>query len=401
MSSPVLTRLPRFARGALAATLTLPAPALAQEVLFEVEGQEEFDLLGASVSNAGDVDADGHDDVVVGNFGYNNLGPRAEVYSGRTGGLIHTFSVIDFASATGAGDVDADGYADIIVGDTGDSTNGPFSGRAIVFSGRTGNVLFTFLGKGEKDKLGTSVSDVGDVDADGWPDVAAGASESANPGAGPGYVRVFSGFDGSLLHEFTGDADGDGFATVSGAGDVDADGHADIIVGAARADGNGPLSGLARVFSGKTGAVLYEFVGDEMDVLGFAVSAAGDVDLDGHADFMVGIPGVNIPGEVRVYSGASGSVIHTFFGDGYAISDAGDVDGDGFPDLIIGGDSARVFSGLDGSLLFTVMGQDLGGAVSGAGDVNNDCFADVIVGAPKTETRLHRFRCGSLMTSIR
>ena len=54
------------------------------------------------------------------------------------------------------------------------------------------------------------------------------------------------------------------------------------------------------------------------------------------------------------------------------ICDAGDVDG--FPDLIVG---VRVFSGQDGSLLFTVTGPDLGGAVSDAGDVNNDCFVNV------------------------
>ena len=362
----------------------LASPAHAQQQLYEFQGQLEFDFLGATVSDAGDVDADGHDDVVVGLFGYNPLGGRAQVYSGRTGALIRTLSVIDFGSATGAGDVDGDGHADVLVGDTGDSTNGMSSGRALIFSGSSGNVLHTFLGVGFRDYFGSSVSDAGDVNADGWPDVVVGATESTNPNPGPGYVRVFSGLDGSLLHEFTGDAPGDRFATVSGAGDVDADGHADIIVGASAASTNGTLSGLVRVFSGQTGAILHELTGDAaLHRLGFAVSGAGDMDADGRADFIVGIPGANnFAGEVRVYSGATGTPIHTFLGGGSTTSDAGDVDGDGVPDLIIGGGDARVFSGLDGSLLFTVTGPDLGDTVSGAGDVNNDCFADVIVGAP-------------------
>ncbi len=361
----------------------LCAPALGQEILFEIEGQLDFDFLGASVSGAGDVDGDGHDDVVVGAFGYNALGGRVEVYSGRTGALLYSFPVSNFSSTTGAssaGDVDADGHADILVGDTGDATNGVASGKATIYSGRTGGVLFTFFGTGANDKLGSSVSCAGDVNDDGRPDVIVGATESANPGAGPGYARVYSGLDGSLLHEFPGVANGDAFAIVSGAGDVDGDGHADVIVSAGWADTNGLNSGMARVFSGRTGAILHDLVGDPGDLLGFAVSGVGDVDGDGQDDFMVGLPGANaVAGEVRVYSGASGAVLHTLSPGGGAISGAGDLDGDGFPDFLVG---PRAFSGRDGSLLFQVQLSDVGETVSSAGDVNNDCFADVIMGAP-------------------
>ena len=259
----------------------------------------------------------------------------------------------------------------------------------------------------------TAISGAGDVNGDGFADLIVGAVGDDNNDSGSGSARVFSGVDGSILNTFDGVSDGSLFGfSVSGAGDVNGDGFADLIVGAFRDDANGIESGSARVFSGVDGSVLYDFDGDSVgDHLGQSVSGAGDVNGDGFADLIVGAPlddnnDVASSGSARVYSGIDGSVLYTFNGDsvgdgfGWSVSGAGDVNGDGFADLIVGSPeednngsgsgSARVFSGVDGSVLYTFDGNrindGLGTSVGSAGDVNGDGFADLIAGATGVST---------------
>ena len=311
-------------------------------------------------------------------------------------------------SVSGAGDVNGDGYADLIVGAHGDDPNGSLSGSARVFSGLNGSILYTFNGDGAGDQFGKAVSGAGDVNGDGYADLIVGAflDDNAVISGAPGdsgSARVFSGVDGSILYTFNGDVRYDHLGrSVSGAGDVNGDGYADLIVGA---DGFG-TNGGSRVFSGADGSILYTFSGDgSADFFGISVSGAGDVNGDGYADLIVGAhgddPNGSLSGSARVFSGLNGSILYTFNGDGAgdqfgkAVSGAGDVNGDGYADLIVGAHldnnngfssgSARVFSGVDGSILYTFngdgAGDEFGKSVSAAGDVNGDGHTDLIVGA--------------------
>ncbi len=358
----------------------------AQTVLHTFEGTAEFDFLGATVDGAGDVDADGHDDLVVGVWGY-SVGGRAIVFSGRTGAVLYTFPTIQFSDASGAGDIDGDGFADIIVGDEGDATFGPSTGRITVYSGATGAILFTATGGAAKDLFGHSVENAGDVDADGVPDVIVGAPQNSTFSPDPGYAVVLSGATGLPIRTFTGASAEDAFGfSTSGAGDVDADGFADLLVGAPNSDGAGNLAGSAVCFSGATGLPLHPvFQGSAaLERLGFSVSGGGDVDGDGFDDLVLGSPG--LPGKVQVLSGFDASQIHLFTGPGFSFGQsvelAGDVDGDGLADVAVAGPGAgSVYSGADGSLLFQVSGLDIS-VVGRAGDVDADGRADVIFADP-------------------
>jgi FG-GAP repeat/Dockerin type I domain/FG-GAP-like repeat len=367
------------------------------EELFSVEGETAESRLGRSVAGGSDLTGDGLGDVVVGAIGFSgtagtNCG-KAYVYQGlsesRFCGLIGTDSVEHYGvSVSGAGDVNNDGYDDLIVGAMGYYYS---TGMAIVYSGLDGTYLYGFTGDDPYDFFGFSVSGAGDVNQDGYADVVVGAYQGASNNYG--YVHVYSGLDASTLHTFGGDSSGVVLGlSVSGAGDVNKDGYADIIAGA---PGYNSGTGRTYVYSGHDGTTLHTFDGEnEFDQFGFSVSGAGDVNKDGYADLIVGTYNTN---RAYVYSGLDGSSLYTFDGNpgdrlGESVSDAGDVNNDGYADLIVGAKGhngskggAYVYSGLDGNLLHTFNGDNsdyrLGYSVSSAGDINDDCFDDLIVGS--------------------
>ncbi|TAH34416.1 MAG: hypothetical protein EYC70_15860 [Planctomycetota bacterium] len=284
-------------------------------VLHTFQSDNNFDAFGRRAAGAGDVDRDGHDDVIVGapedSFGGSSAG-AAYVYSGRTGERLHILRGEDswdwFGwSVAGLGDVSGDGYGDFAVGIRLDDGAARDAGAVRVCSGRTGAPLYTVHGAEEADQLGFALAATADTDGDGRADfIATGMDDLSNNLVRAGFGRLYSGVNGALLRSFDRDSGTEGFGTAAaGPGDVDGDGADDVLLSApyfGDAFATGVNSGAVRVFSGRSGRLLFQVPGSaNLQYLGTAVGAVGDLDGDGNADFAVGIPGLGDGGAVRVY----------------------------------------------------------------------------------------------------
>jgi len=237
-------------------------------------GSNASDSLGWSVAPAGDLDGDGYDDIVIGsNQGGADDAGEVYVYYGDAAGSFSDYAFITGVSSAdyagqdvrGAGDLNGDGYDDIVIGAYGEDSQGGGAGATYVLYGPVvGDVDLSagadavIYGEVGGDTSGYSVAGVGDVNGDGWDDLMIGAynNDQGGSNAGAAYL-VYGPVEGEFdLTEadvrFTGESNGDSAGRyVSAAGDVNADGYADMLVGAQYDDDAGTDAGAAYLIYGR------------------------------------------------------------------------------------------------------------------------------------------------------
>lgn len=232
--------------------------------------------------------------------------------------------------------------------------------------------LFELSGTSANQKLGKVIDEVGDVNGDGALDVLIADATS---------ITLRTGHSGALIKVLT-----TPFAAAAGVGDINLDGVPDVLVNHKLYSG-ATLVAIGTVIPVAPGS-LWAAVGD--------IDGPGDVDLDGFPDLLVGTPYEGLPisecGGVRVYSGQTLHEIQISVGGfnedyyGFHVSAAGDVNADGYADYAastdyVGGYS-RVYSGRNGNLLHSYgIGLPGNAPISGLGEVNGDGFADYAVAA--------------------
>ena len=365
------------------------------------------------VHDAGDLDGDGHDDLVIFQRGgtTTTIGDAIVVPGSAAGpdtaaalSLSAPGATWEFGrSAASAGDVNGDGYDDLVVGGGGTawiwlgSATGVATTPDLSLAGPTGATPTGF---------GFAVSSAGDVHGDGYDDVLV-SDPTVDGQAGAVWLFAGSASGTGTTHEARWDGTGavDWFGiSVAPAGDVDADGFDDVVIGAANA---AAITGYAKVLHGSvdgleaTATTTIRGAGAG-STLGRSVDGAGDVDGDGFDDVVIGIPGERAAhGAVALHHGSAAGVeplARTTIGGttlgaklGTSVSGAGDTDGDGFPDVVGGSPattaSVSVWAGSSSGLSTLATpriegGMTLGKWVDGGMDIDGDGFDDVVVSDP-------------------
>lgn len=412
--------------------------ATAQAQNWTAEANQGGSGLGRAVASAGDVNGDGFGDVIVGIRDWD--GPvtdsgAARVYLGSAGGLSTTaawsYSPSNIASSFGicvasAGDVNGDGYDDVLVGaplyDNGQTNEG----RAYLFLGSASGLASTPSWITESNQAnaeyGTSVAGIGDVNGDGFADVAVGAPLFDNGQTDEGRVFFFHGGPTGLpiASNTSREVNVAGAlfgAAISGGVDFNRDGRADMVVGSQFWDNGQVDEGTAWAYLGTaTGVAASPVWQIESNLansgLGSAVAALRDFNGDGYGDVLIGSQRYDGPevdeGRAQVYLGNSlGLASLPFFSIesnqagaflGSAVASAGYVNDDVFSDIIVGAryyDSGQINEGA----AFVYLGAatappsvpfatyqsnqvdaELGIAVGGDLDVQRDGAGDVLVG---------------------
>lgn len=331
----------------------------------------------------------------------------------------------------GIGDIDGDGRGDAVVGAPLENPdNYPEAGRAYFVSGATGNVIRTLISPGREagGHFGVSVAAIPDVNGDGKPDVVIGAPDE-DPGTNPsdtGRAYIYSGATGGLLWKLIPPAPTINMhfgKAVAGVPDVNGDGRGDVLVGAPDETyaGGQTRAGRVYVYSGATGVRIRNITPptpQANDFFGRSVAGLADINNDGRGDIVIGAPenedtySTGRTGHAYLFSGSTGGFIRQFNSPaaeangrfGYSIAAVADTNGDGKQDIVIGGPfenpgaspvdcgRAHLYSGATGALLFKLLPPTpaangrFGWSLAGVPDINGDARGDIVVGAPGEPT---------------
>jgi len=399
--------------------LSEPPPG---RILIAPGGLAAGDQLGNSASSAGDVNGDGYDDLIVGSWASDANGGdagRAYLFLGGANPAPNPALVFNGQSANdnfgtsvaGGGDLNGDGYDDVVVGAWKNDTAQGDAGRAYVyFGGPSMDAAPDVILTGEpvpSGLFGVSSSIAGDVNGDGFDDVVIGA-----PGAGRAYVY----FGGVAMNSVADLVLSGGSTTtygwsVSGAGDVNGDGFADVLVGDHSNGAGGINAGRAFLFFGGSvpnNTADWVLTGAPGERLGIRVASAGHQNGDTYDDFIVGADQFQTGvGHAYLFHGGpapdttpdltlTGDLAQAGFG--AFLSSAGDVDADGYDDLLVtswlhdgpGRGAGRGYLFLGGPQAdnvpdFTFIGDadgdHFGTSVAPIGDMDGDGGPDFVIGA--------------------
>ncbi|MBC8404531.1 MAG: FG-GAP repeat protein [Planctomycetes bacterium] len=328
---------------------------LTYQQLYKFSGNSDLGSLGFAVT-ATDLNNDGYADIIASEY----FQATIYIWSGANGQLMNTFT-LPGAQYFGedleiVADRDGDGINEILIGTSDATVNGmTFAGRVQLRSGATGALIHQWFGAKSKDNFEAAVTELGDITGDGIGEFAIGI-----PGWDffdrEGAIQVIDGATYVAVKSFwTGAAFGQLGIDLANPGDVNGDGVGDLL---ASATGYGSYDGKVYAFDGASqfSWVIYGIPGQgNYDFFGENIAAAGDVNQDGFADFLAGASEANAggptsPGYVDLYSGADGSLIKRWTGEGDwdhmgRVRLADDFNGDGDPEILLGANGVQTTPG--------------------------------------------------------
>ncbi|MCD6097900.1 FG-GAP repeat protein [bacterium] len=322
------------------------------------------------------------------------------------------------------GDINRDGHPEILVSAMDGGLGGKQPGVVYIFRGRTISTgkPYTSISQDEPaDRFGSAMCPLGDINGDGYDDFAVAADRSDATGTDAGAVYIYLGGeeDPILYKKLSGERANDWFGTsVAGGADITGDGKSDLVVGASYGGDN--YSGAVYIFSGaqefEEPVVLEK--GEPGSLFGHRVRIVGDITGDGINDLAIGAyytthSGRKYCGAVYIFAGGekiSSAPFATFFGRqekdwfGFDVVGLGDVNKDGFADFAVGAPRAgkkregRVYLYYGGKSIPDKPAIVFGGKETGdmfgyslsAGDIDGDKLPELICGAPGYDTGNYR-----------